>query len=347
MFRCCLDLVKFILFIVNFAAFVVVSLVLAGAIYTLLEPYKVLGFHVPHNLENPTIWFILLISAVSLFGFLVLFTFLGCCGAACKNRCMLGSFIIILMVFLGANIAGIVYVYVAFPNTGEIGALSKGAQLSMPFYDPADSKRSVSTMVWDFVQQEAKCCGADTIYDWTTFNDNLKGGRKVPGSCCDGFPDAAQVSQCVLSPSIDNGAYTKGCVKTIGLQFKVLFWGIPALMALMLIFALIVCSKSGRDDYDRVRDHRRTGRRSRDDRYRGDEAGHQEDTPWEYQYPTAPPYNGGGSGGYGGGHRGPTDQYPTGPIPYNNQQQPLIADQPPRYQDVAYSNYRDSGKIQY
>ena len=63
-----------------------VSLVLAGAIYTLLEPYKVLGFHVPHNLENPTIWFILLISAVSLFGFLVLFTFLGCCGAACKNR---------------------------------------------------------------------------------------------------------------------------------------------------------------------------------------------------------------------------------------------------------------------
>ena len=44
------------------------------------------------------------------------------------------------MVFLGANIAGIVYVYVAFPNTGEIGALSKGAQLSMPFYDPADSK---------------------------------------------------------------------------------------------------------------------------------------------------------------------------------------------------------------
>ena len=65
-------------------------------------------------------------------------------------------------------------------------------------------------MVWDFGQQEAKCCGADTIYDWTTFNDNLKGGRKVPGSCCDGFPDAAQVSQCVLSPSIDNGAYTKG-----------------------------------------------------------------------------------------------------------------------------------------
>ena len=53
---------------------------------------------------------------------------------------MLGLFIIILIVLLGANIAGIVYVYVAYPNTGEIGALSKGAQLSMPFYDPADSK---------------------------------------------------------------------------------------------------------------------------------------------------------------------------------------------------------------
>ena len=52
---------------------------------------------------------------------------------------MLGLLIIILIVLLGANIAGIVYVYVAFPNTGEIGALSKGAQLSMPLYDQANS----------------------------------------------------------------------------------------------------------------------------------------------------------------------------------------------------------------
>ena len=64
----------------------------------------------------------------------------------------------------------------------------------------------VSTMVWDFIQQKAKCCGADTIDDWTTFKYNQTGGHRAPGSCC----DAAQVSQCVLSPSIDNGAYTKG-----------------------------------------------------------------------------------------------------------------------------------------
>ena len=68
----------------------------------------------------------------------------------------------------------------------------------------------VSTMVWDFIQQKAKCCGADAIDDWTTFKYNQTGGQRVPGSCCGGFKSAAQISQCVKSPSIDNGAYTKG-----------------------------------------------------------------------------------------------------------------------------------------
>ena len=71
---------------------VVVGLALAGSIYTLIEPEKVIGIAVepvintsPNNLKN-SIYFILIVSAISLFGFLFLFTFLGCCGAACKNR---------------------------------------------------------------------------------------------------------------------------------------------------------------------------------------------------------------------------------------------------------------------
>ena len=70
---------------------VVVGLALAGSIYTLIEPEKVIGIAVEREINTShltnSIYFILIVSAISLFGFLFLFTFLRCCGAACKNRC--------------------------------------------------------------------------------------------------------------------------------------------------------------------------------------------------------------------------------------------------------------------
>lgn len=356
MFRCCLDLVKFVLFIVNFAAFVVVGLALAGSIYTLIEPEKVIGIAVEPviNTSQPiknSIYFILIVTAISLFGFLFLFTFLGCCGAACKNRCMLGSFIIFLMVFLAANVAGIIYIYVEY-NNGEVDALKQELKKTIHYYQP-DDVDSISRKFWDFIQPELKCCGAATIFDWKEDNRFLKAGRVVPASCCSPGAD----ENCVYKPKYDNGAYMKGCVEKIELQFQTVFWGVPAFMALMLVFALIVCSKSGRDvnEYERAPTrHRGGGARSRTRSSRA-EIGYEEDpaNQWEFtpSYPTAPPYNPGAAathqGGYGGGHRGGVEQYPTGQIPYNPMQQPLIGDQPPRYQDVAYQPYRDSGKIQY
>ena len=56
-------------------------------------------------------FFSLLLILIVLFAFLVIFTFLGCCGSACQNRCMLGSHVIILFVFLGANVGAIIYLF--------------------------------------------------------------------------------------------------------------------------------------------------------------------------------------------------------------------------------------------
>ena len=65
---------------------------------------------VPH-IKFTNYYFSLLLILMVIFGFLVLFTFLGCCGSACQNRCMLGSHVIILFVFLGANVGGIIYLF--------------------------------------------------------------------------------------------------------------------------------------------------------------------------------------------------------------------------------------------
>ena len=142
----------------------------------------------------------LLLIIIVVFGFLVIFTFLGCCGAACQNQCMLGSFIIILFIFLGANVAGIVYLFYHFDNEVEMAKHGKSfiiicyvsvcitlsryvctwyiiffvkkkiiiffiyfseLEQTYVYYDPQD-KGSISKMFWDYIQTNLGCCGAES-----------------------------------------------------------------------------------------------------------------------------------------------------------------------------------------
>ena len=99
---------------INFHFQLAVGAVLGGAIYVLIQSKEVLGFHIDFNLtqDNPNaIIFSLFLIVIVVFGFLTIFTFLGCCGSACQSNCMIGSFVIILFIFFGANVGGIVYMY--------------------------------------------------------------------------------------------------------------------------------------------------------------------------------------------------------------------------------------------
>ena len=66
------------------------------------------------------------------------------------SRCMLGSFIIFLMVFLAANVAGIIYIYVEY-NNGEVDALKQELKKTIHYYQP-DDVDSISRKFWDFIQ---------------------------------------------------------------------------------------------------------------------------------------------------------------------------------------------------
>jgi len=310
--KCCWDCVKFLLFIINFAALLAVGAVLGGAIYLLIESKDILGFAIEANLsnDNPTaIYFSFLLIVIVIFSFLVIFTFLGCCGSACQNQCMLGSFIIILFIFLGANIAGIVYLFSQFNS--EVDMAANELEKSIPYYDPEDDK-SLVKFVWDWVQSNLGCCGAAGWQDWSAA-EMLKNGRKVPGSCCRG----PQGDCNVYSPSAD-GIHMVGCIKRVELPFRIAFWAIPSVMAFVLISALIVCSRQkSREQSSRVYKQHST-------RHSGD---YTEETGYMYrasatpEYATAPPYN-----PEYPSHQNPyAEQYPTGVIPPNAEyRQPLI-----------------------
>lgn len=236
--KCCWDIVKFLLFILNFAAVLFTGAVLGGALYVLFKSDEVFGFRIDPNLspDNPSaIYFSFLLIVIVVFAFLLIFTFLGCCGAACQNRCMLGSFIIILFVFLGGTIGGMVFVFIHFPN--EIQMINLELRKTIPYYDVTDDT-SIVRQFWDFTQSNVECCGAASYKDWVAA-DGLKAGRKVPASCC-----LDDKGECVYQPGTTN-AFLEGCVSRLELPLRGLFWGIPILMVLILISALIVCSKSG------------------------------------------------------------------------------------------------------
>jgi hypothetical protein len=80
----------------------------------------------PSNPNNAT-YFSFIIIALVLFSFFLLFTCLGCCGAAFKSGCMLGrwvsaviheetcfSFIVILFVLFGGSVGAVVFLHTQY-----------------------------------------------------------------------------------------------------------------------------------------------------------------------------------------------------------------------------------------
>jgi len=351
--KCCLDLVKFILFLVNFKALVWVGCGLAVCIYVLVESERLLGFIIHPNFhpDNSTaIYFSLLLILIVLFAFLVIFTFLGCCGSACQNRCMLGSHVIILFVFLGANIGAIIYLFAFYGvsygspkdlQNGEIEMFTEELRRSIKYYRADDPPSSLSKKFWDEMQPALRCCGAESYKDWENAG-HLKTGHKVPASCCDTERGSSPTGECTYNPG--NGAYTVGCMTKLALPLRIAFWSIPSTMLLCLILSLMVCSAGDRTQYDDDRNtyhsanerHRRKTGPSREDHHEGTGYVYQP-SPGLHGYPSAPPYNPEypQPEEYGGGHRTHMDHYPTGVIPPGTEhtyRQPLI--HPPPYHDV-------------
>ena len=103
-----------------------VGAVLGGAIYVLKESKSVLGFTIEPSLsednEKNAILFSLFLIVIVVFAFLTIFTFLGCCGSAWESSCMIGSFVIILFIFLGANVGGIVFMYFHYHDEVDLAS---------------------------------------------------------------------------------------------------------------------------------------------------------------------------------------------------------------------------------
>lgn len=152
--------VKFLVFIVNFliclAGGAVMGVGIAANLNTdfmkkLQDAIDTYNLGDDLKLANLTtaIWCLVAVGA-----FLFLTGFLGCCGAACENRCLLGVFfVIVLILFIAELGAGIAALVLQGKMKEEI---KKGIE---DMYDALSNNKTLSDQSLIKFEEEIKCCG--------------------------------------------------------------------------------------------------------------------------------------------------------------------------------------------
>jgi len=345
--RCCVDLVKFILFMFNFLCFLGFCSLFGGTIYVLLNGADTfIGRDIEPSLdkadpENAT-YFLLVIISLILTLFLASFTCLGCCGSATKSGCMLGSFIVILFVLFGGSVGALIFLHTQFGWKAVDEVLVRELGRSLPSYR---EENILTYRFWNWLQPSFSCCGVSSPESYSVWAGvaGLANNWKVPDVCCD---QETQEKDCMYEPNHSN-TFSEGCADKILLYAQILFYGIPSIMLISLVFAFVVSASVSSAERRRKEARRGQGDTTYTSRY---SEGAEEDFSHHHaSYPPAtpmysenPPYNPGFSdpSDYYGGYCGPDTahaqmvNYPTGTVPPPHSHVPLLHQAPPSYNEV-------------
>jgi len=183
--------------------------------------------------------------------FVFLVGFCGCCGAIRKSKCLLGFYILFLVLVCAGELAA--GVYVAIYKGDAEDKLNTGLTKSI--------KEQYNTKLmgpWDFVQQELKCCGGLGISDYvnsTWWDERADTTKVIPESCCKLDDNGVAPATCQTAANTDE-YYDKGCKESL------MDWvddhttivigvgcGIAALEIFGLICAICFCRHMDEDKY--------------------------------------------------------------------------------------------------
>jgi glucan phosphoethanolaminetransferase (alkaline phosphatase superfamily) len=104
--------------------------------------------------------------------------FLGCCAACTDNKCMMGSYAVLMMLILIAEL-GVAITILIYKDKAKMVA-SDAMVKGLENYNKTGYEGVTKT--WDEIQQRLKCCGVDTPQDWK--NATELGNNNAPKSCC-------------------------------------------------------------------------------------------------------------------------------------------------------------------
>jgi len=160
--------------------------------------------------------------------------FLGCCGALKKNKCMLISFAICIVLIFILQLAGGIYAYTKSDSLQK--DFARGIDRMMDDYGGNTTAKVQFTKAVDWFQTNVKCCGVNGPKEWTAKSES----KQIPESCCIKASPGC-------SSNIKN-VYQKGCMDK-GKEFvkKQIFKvggvliGIGVIQLLGIIFSCCLC----------------------------------------------------------------------------------------------------------
>jgi len=232
---CCGNMLKYVIFLVNFVIFVTGCVVFGFGVAAHLKVGDLDGF-MGENYFHSSI--VLMVAG----GIIILVTFFGCCGVCTENHCMLYIFgtllSLILIMEIGAAVAALVLKDEA--DTAITTAMTNNLK------DYSNDKPTQDA--WGQIQRNLKCCGIKDFQDWA--NVTNVGPSDVPDSCC-----VTEVEGCgkgVLTGDAQSKEriYTTGCLSTVRQMIAsnvVIVGGIAAgVVILQLIGIIVVCCLANR-----------------------------------------------------------------------------------------------------
>ncbi|XP_046344168.1 tetraspanin-9-like [Haliotis rufescens] len=205
---------------------------------------------------------------VIVFGCLIiLIAGLGCLGACCQWRVMLGIYGVVVGVILLAEIVAVAVVLAKGSKADEV--LDKGLRNALKGYDDNASNKTAKDQSFDAIFSTFQCCGVDNYTDFQDADINTNWDprnplHKIPVACCKKtnyehisdttFTDG-DIKKCLSITDMDNTyAYTHGCYSNLldffdNYKYVAIGVGVTIFLIELLVIVLSMCMCRSSDKY--------------------------------------------------------------------------------------------------
>jgi len=206
--------VQFILFLTNFLVFVLGVVVLGFGAYVLITGNDLVSLIDVTDADSIKIYGSAAILLIVIACAVVLVTFFGCCGAWKVNRCMLGTYFVMILALFICILVGAVIAY-----TQDLDFVKGALEETQKKYGHEGTDETIITDAWNSFQEDFNCCGVSNRTDWADsgaiFKDkdgNIQNSYKVPLSCCADVADEDK-TDCLTtsSNSLPENSFFTGC----------------------------------------------------------------------------------------------------------------------------------------
>jgi len=206
--------VQFILFLTNFLVFVLGVVVLGFGAYVLITGNDLVSLIDVTDADSIKIYGSAAILLIVIACAVVLVTFFGCCGAWKVNRCMLGTYFVMILALFICILVGAVIAY-----TQDLEFVKGALEETQKKYGHDGTDETIITDAWDSFQEDFDCCGVSNRTDWADsgaiFKDkdgNIQDTYKVPLSCCANVVEE-ELTKCLTTSDNDGpeNSFFTGC----------------------------------------------------------------------------------------------------------------------------------------